>query len=302
MFKQYVTRLVALAKAGVRGERGLEDIKINQGRLIALAQRNEVSTNIQDYEFKVFSQFGEDGIVQRLVSLVPIAHRTFVEFGVEDFFESNCRYLMMKDSWKGFVIDGSEKSMERLRNSYFFWQNRLSYRTAFITRSTIDSLIQSSGFDPDLGILSIDVDGVDYWLLEAIESVTPRILILEYNALFGAERCVTVPYADNFVRSEAHYSHLYFGASLGALTGLAARKGYSLVGTNSAGNNAFYVRTDLMPQGLRALSAHEAYTEAKFRESRGPEGALTFLEPAGARDVIKGLPVINTETGATEEF
>lgn len=295
-----LARLRSVLMAAIRMERAADDLKVNQGRILAALNEARQSSELKAYEFKVFSQWGEDGILQRLTSLVPIANKTFIEFGVEDFRESNCRFLMVKDQWEGFVIDGSTSNIARLRSAYYFWMHHLTARCAFITRDNIDGLLRESGFDEDLGILSIDVDGVDYWLLEEISCVRPRILVLEYNAVFGAERAISVPYDEAFLRGAKHFSHLYFGASLPALASLARRKGYTLVGTNSAGCNAFFVRSDLMSAGLVELTPAQAFTPACFREGRDSRGRLDFASGARALAKIKGLPVVNVETGVIE--
>jgi hypothetical protein len=274
-----------------------DEIKLNQGRVLARMNQQLESAELKDYEFKVFSQWGEDGIIQRLTAVVPLAHRTFIEFGVEDFSESNGRFLMMKDNWRGFVIDGASANIKKLRKAPYFWRHDLNAVHARITRENIEALLAQSGFDADLGLLSIDLDGVDYFVLEAIEAFRPRILICEYNALFGPDRNVTVPYDPQFARTQAHPSNLYWGASLGAMTSLAGRKGYALVGANSAGNNAFYVRRELMDARLRELTVQQAYTPASFRESRDEQGRLTCLGAAEALALIRGLPVLDIDTG-----
>ena len=123
-----------------------------------------------------------------------------------------------------------------------------------------------------LEFLSIDIDGNDYHVLDAISVTKPRVLICEYNAIFGPMRKISVPYETNFDRAAKHYSHLYFGASLAATTQAAEAKGYALVGTNSAGSNAFYVRRDLLNERVEALSSEQAYTPSKARESRDGRG------------------------------
>jgi hypothetical protein len=114
-------------------EERLDDIKILHGKMIAEMNAAKKSKNIQDYEFKVFSQWGEDGILQKLIGCIDIRNKTFIEFGVEDFYESNCRFLLMNDNWSGFVIDGSASNIDRLRNSYFYWKYPLDSRASFIT-------------------------------------------------------------------------------------------------------------------------------------------------------------------------
>jgi hypothetical protein len=281
-------------------ESHLDQIKQNQGLILSELNKKKIEKDIRSYEFKIFSQWGEDGIIQHLTRVVEIKNKTFIEFGVEDFFESNCRYLMTKDSWRGYVIDGSLRNIARLKNSHFFWKHQLEANCAFITRSNINQLLEQSGFDYDLGILSIDLDGMDYFVLEAITNYKPRILICEFNPVFGATRKVTVPYKDNFNRTSAHYSNLYGGASLSAVTHLAKKKGYSLVGTNSAGQNAFFVRQDLVNENLMVMTAEEAYTNPNFRESRDLRGSLNFLSAQDRLNEISGLPVLNVETDELE--
>lgn len=283
-------------------ESRFDQVKLNQGKILARLNRSLGSKRLQDYEFKVFSQWGEDGIIQRLIETVPIRNRTFIEFGVEDFLESNCRFLMMNDNWHGFVMDGSHENIARLKSSYFYWQYALEARQAFVTRENVNQLLAESRFAADLGILSIDLDGVDYWVAQALEHYRPRILIHEYNALFGGERKISVPYDPAFQRSKKHHSHLYWGASLAALTHLAIQRGYSLVGTNSASCNAFYVRNDLLSDALEVLSAEQAYAPSTFRESRDADGRLTFVSGADRLELIRGMPVINVETGASERL
>lgn len=301
-FRRVSRRMGGVVHAGARLDRHLEDLKIGQGRILARQNEGLDSTWLPDFEFKVFSQWGEDGIIQKLVRSVPIANRTFIEFGVEDFWESNCRFLLMKDNWSGFVIDGSPANVRRIRSQYYFWKYDLQARAAFVDVSNIGSELSRSGFDGDLGILSIDVDGMDYHLLAAIERFRPRILICEYNSIFGPDRKITVPYSAGFTRGAAHHSHLYFGASLAALSDLAERKGYVLVGGTSEGVNAFFVRADLMGPGLAARTPAEVHVRSKLREGRDRTGSMTYHTWPERVAEITGMPVFNVETGAVEPF
>jgi hypothetical protein len=280
--------------------RDLTAIQLNQGRILSELNASKPLSRLNDCEFEVFSQFGEDGIIQRLVRHLPMKHRTFIEFGVEDFSEANCRFLMMNDKWRGFVLEASEKQLEKLLKWEQLWRYDLTARCAFVTRENVNDLLGASGFAQDLGILSIDVDGMDYWILDAIEAVRPRILIAEYNALFGADRQITVPYDAQFSSLRAHSSALYFGASLGAIAAAAARKGLALVATESCGTNAFFVREDLLGGGLDALPVRTAYHDSFVRQSRDAQGKLDYLDRAGRLAAVRGMPVVNVETGAVE--
>lgn len=277
-----------------------DESAIRQGILLSLAHEARDFTRLDQYAFKVFSQWGEDGILQFLVREVAIEHRTFIEFGVEDFTESNCRFLMMKDHWRGFIVDGSSENIRRIRSSYYFWRYDLAAVEAFITRETINEILGRSGFESDLGILSVDIDGNDYHVLEVITGFRPRILVCEYNPVFGEERALTVPYRPDFQRTRAHHSNLYWGASLPAFRQWATRSGYSFIGTNDAGNNAFFVRNDVMTGTLNRLAISALPARSHFRESRDSEGRMTYLPLADARLAIAGLPVVDLDREGVE--
>jgi hypothetical protein len=278
-------------------DRRIDEMKINQGRMLAQMQRPMPGLPLWHHEFKVFSQWGEDGIIQYLVKHLRIDHQTFIEFGVEDFSESNCRFLLVKDHWRGFVIDGSEENMRRLRAAPWFWQTQLQAKASFITRENIASILEESGFDKALGILSVDIDGVDWHVLKALDAWRPAILIVEYNEVFGYERAVTVPYDAQFVRSAKHPTNIYYGASLPAFASLAHERGYALVGTNGVASNAFFVRRELLNDAVREVALAECARPAAFRESRGLSGELTFLAGSDRARAIAEMPLLDVERG-----
>jgi hypothetical protein len=279
----------------------LDELKINQGLILSALNEARKSTDLADYEFKVFSQWGEDGIIQYLSNAIEMKHKTFIEFGVESFMEANCRFLLMKDNWSGYVIDASSSNIANLKKSYFYWKYQIDAVDAFVTKDNINDLLAKSCFDEDVGILSIDIDGNDYFILEAINTVRPRILICEYNAVFGARR-ISVPYDPEFCRTRKHYSNLYWGASLSAITFLANRKGYSLVGTNSSACNAFFVRDDLLNEKVKVLTAEQAFLPSTIRQSRDKQGNLSYLAGEDRLKAIRGLRVVNVETQGIEEL
>jgi hypothetical protein len=203
----------------------------------------------------------------------------------------------MRDNWSGFVLDGSEKNMERLRASRFYWRHSLQSKAAFVTRDNINAILGESGFDKDVGILSIDIDGVDYYVLAELATWKPSILIVEYNALFGKERAVSVPYDPSFNRTQKHFSNLYYGASLAAFASLLAGRGYALVGVNSAGNNAFFVRRELLNGRVREISLNDGFRESCFREGRDERNRLTFAAGRSRREVIADLPLVDVLSG-----
>jgi hypothetical protein len=252
---------------------------------------------LSDVEFKVYSQWGEDGIIQYLTHRIPIENKCFIEFGVENYTEANTRFLIVNDNWKGLVIDGSEDQVNNIKSDDIYWKYDLTAQCWFITRDNINDIIKNAGFDGDIGLLSIDIDGNDYWIWDAIDMVSPRIVICEYNSIFGSEFPISVPYEKDFVRTTAHYSNLYFGASLPALCLLAEKKGYDFVGTNSVGSNAFFVRKDFS-QGIKKLSAKEGYIKSNIRESRDNNGQLSYLTGRDRLQAISHLDVVNVSSGS----
>ncbi len=266
-----------------------------------LSEKSQIDS-LHEVEFRVHSQFGDDGIIQWLVARLPSLPKRFVEFGVEDYSESNTRFLMVQRNWTGLVIDGSPKNMRRLHARRWFWRYDLTALARFVTRENVDDLIAEWADDRPVGLLHIDIDGNDYWVWDAIKSISPGIVIMEYNAVFGCERAITIPYAPYFQRFASHHSGQYAGASLGALTHLAGLKGYALIGSNSAGNNAYFVRRDLLDESVREVSIEHAFVCPNYRESRDSSRRLDFLTYQQRQASIKGLPVINVVTGQTEPF
>lgn len=274
--------------------KSIEDIKISLGRIEARQLYGSNGANFE--EFKVFSQWGEDGIIQSLVTRIKIPNKIFVEFGVENYTESNTRFLLKNNNWSGLVIDGSEENIGYIKNDPIYWRYNLKAEYAFIDRDNINHLLSGNGISGDIGILSIDIDGNDYWVWEAIHCINPSIVICEYNSIFGPFAKVTIPYDKNFQRNKAHYSNLYYGASISALATLADKKGYSLAAYNSSGNNVFFVRNDLL-ESMKIYSPEEAYVQSQFRESRDIRGNLTFLDFGQRFELIQGLEVYDIETG-----
>ena len=253
------------------------------------------NTDFRKVGFKVFSQWDEDGVIQYLINRVPIENKTFVEFGVENYEESNTRFLMLNDHWQGMVLDACPADIEYIRSDRIHWQYDLQVQQAWITRENINFLLAQSGFGEDIGLLSIDLNGNDYWIWEAIQSVRPRIAIVEYNSLLGLEP-ICVPYRDDFDRTAAHPSNLYYGSSLAALHRLAQSKGYILLGSNVWGHNAFFVRSDVAGE-FRGLEPGEAYVASKFREGRDGAGNLTYARGEDRFRLIEHLPALDVATG-----
>jgi hypothetical protein len=299
MFKKAIGKLLELINNNTKKE--IESIKILTGRSVANFNTTRTINKLADIEFKVFSQWGDDGIIQYLLSKIdiPETSEVFVEFGVENYTESNTRFLLQNNNWKGLVIDGSSAHVNYIKNDPVYWKHNLTAVCQFITKSNINSIIKDAGIEGEIGILSVDIDGNDYYVWKAIDIVKPVIVITEYNSIFGCDKPYSTIYQDDFVRTNAHYSNLFYGTSLLSACDLAEEKGYGFVGCNSAGNNAYFVRNDKL-NGLKTLSCAEGFVDAKFRESRDKTGNLSLLSGINKRNEIKGLKVFNTRTNQEE--
>jgi hypothetical protein len=276
------------------------DGNLTVGQMAAWHVRSmETIASLQDVEFSVSSQWGQDGIIEWLIERagIPAALHSFVEFGVESYRVSNTRFLLQNRNWRGLIMDSGSEALPSVKADGLYWKHDLTVKQAFITRENINDLMTSAGFSGEIGLLSIDVDGNDYWVWEAITSVNPVICICEYNAVFGDLHPISIPYDPRFSRAQAHFSHLYFGASIAALRSLAARKGYRFVGTNLAANDAFFVREDyaqrFVDRSLRDIRA----LPSRFRESRDQTGHLNYIGGLDRLQAIASMSVVNTETG-----
>lgn len=275
--------------------------KINLGRIQATLNRQLAEVeDISLLEFQVFSQFGDDGIIQYLVNKMPIENKTFIEFGVENYTESNTRFLLINNAWSGMVLDGDPKNVQQIKSSAIYNFYDLRAVQSFITRENINTVLVSSGFESKVGILSVDIDGNDYWVWEAITSIEADIVICEYNSLFGFDEPVTIPYRHDFVRGVTSPLNFY-GTSLMAAVMLAKNKGYYFIGCNSAGNNAYFINEKLRKVcPLPEKSLVEGYNLAMFSEVWD-----TKREPKrGAEKIMSldGLEVFNVQKGATEKL
>jgi hypothetical protein len=277
----------------------LDRLLLLQGQTAARAlPTNEKIKNLTQVEFGVYSQWGEDGIIEWLISHTCLPNRRFVEFGVEDFREANCRFLLVHRNWKGLVMDGSTANISALKQEDISWRQDLKSKAAFITRENIDQLICEEGFAGDLGVLSIDLDGNDYWIWESIQSVNPAIVICEYNSMLGDIACLSVPYEPGFQRFRSHFSGAYYGCSISALKHIGNKKGYTFVGTNSNGINAFFVRRDLATDVLALLEEPVAFP-SRHRGGRKADGSLAFEVALERLHRVVHLPVIDVVTGKT---
>jgi hypothetical protein len=216
-------------------------------------------------EYQVFSQNGEDGLLLYIFSQIGATNRFFVEFGAGGA-TSNTRNLSTQFGWNGVSFDGDETSIAEMRELYCRLSavdttRALRAETVWLSEETVKHQLSQYGLPADFDLLSIDIDGVDYWLWRALEEFRPRVVVVEYNASLGPDANLAIPYDRDFYRwnRKWHPAGWYYGASLSAWAELAKSKGYKLIACESTGVNAFFVRADLLVPGLPAQTAVEAF-------------------------------------------
>ena len=287
-----IDKLKSLCKTIFEIDRKVDELRFLQG-CIACNQLKFIEDNSKPHEFKCFSQWGEDGIIQWLINNIAISRKIFIEFGTQNYTESNTRFLLMHDNWAGLVIDGDESNINYIRNDEIYWRYNLKAVQCFITAENINTVFKENGIVGEIGILSVDIDGNDYWVWKAIEVVAPDIVICEYNHRFGTDKAITIPYDPMFTRDKGHYSCIYYGASIRALSLLGESKGYSLVAGNSNGNNIFFVKNKLLNNIVKKKDVEEVFAVGRFRESRNEYGKLAFLDAKEEEELLKSLDYVD---------
>lgn len=247
-----------------------------------------------DYEHKVFSQFGEDGLINFVLDNINIKNKYFIEFGVENYEEANTKLLLEGFNWAGTIFDCEARYISAIKRKNSYWKYNLSAINKYITAENVNSVLKKNCDLDRASLLSIDVDGNDYWIWKAIDCINPEIVIVEYNSIFGSKDSVTIPYNSNFNRKKYHYSNSYFGASLHALYKLGLQKNYILVGTNVNGNNAFFVKKDCLKKQslLKERTPQECFNESTFKEARDKKGNILEIDKNKIREEIFQLPLI----------
>ncbi len=237
-------------------------LALRQSEIARLAEnesRYAKSLRLNRYEGQVFSQNGEDGILQEIFRRIDKVERTFVEFGVGDGLENNTALLLLQ-GWKGLWIEGSGENIAAIhRNAApYISGGALKVEHAMITAENIDELIGRAGFPRRIGLLSIDIDGNDYWVWKRIQTVKADVVVLEYNAMFPSSVEWVMPYNPQHL----YRSDMWFGASLAAYFKLGTSLGYTPVACNLSGCNVFFVLDEhahLFPQLQTPEELYEPY-------------------------------------------
>jgi len=213
------------------------DIFLSQ---IALSDRYTDPKRLFRGAYKVFSEGNEDGMLHEIFSRLGLESRQFVEIGIGDGLECNTAFLLT-EGWRGTWIDCSAEAVEKARNH--FCAHPVNIVCEAVTPANVNAVLAAQISEMSCDLLSIDVDSYDFYIWEAITALSPRVVVIEYNASFPPFVRKTIEYVPG---SKLPVGTNYFGASLGALVELGKRKGYSLVGCSLTGVNAFFVRNDLL--------------------------------------------------------
>lgn len=255
-------------------------------------------TQLWDAEFKIFSQFGEDGILDYLCQSIGLSKPKVLEIGAGNFTECNSRFLAEFRNASVFAVDDRDDLIHQIDKLPLKWKNHVFGLKDWVTTQNIQSIIECARVKlMGIDIFSLDLDGNDYWVLEKCDLKGVSIIVVEYNPLFGSKMCVSVLKDDKFDRTLKHPSWLYFGASLKAFNSLLEKKGFRFIGSNRVGNNAFYICNEKLGQINLALPEDlKPYTDWRIRESRGSDGQLSYLSGNLRLDQIKDMLVIDVET------
>ena len=225
---------------------------------------------IDQIGFKTFSQSDEDGILLYIFSIIGATNKQCVEICAGDGIECNTANLIINHGWHGLLVDGSATSVrtgmkfyERNANTYVFPP---TFVHSWITRDNVNDVILNNGFKGEIDLLSIDLDGVDYWIWKSITSIEPRVVVVEYQDIIGPDRAITVPYDDQFNAYKFPTTRNmpnFCGASLAAFVKLASAKGYRLVGCNRYGFNAFFIKNQLGEEDIPEIDITNCFRHPK---------------------------------------
>jgi len=211
-----------------------------------LLNRREGLPKLHEVEFRAYSQNGEDGILLYIFSLIGTTNKKAVEICAGTGIECNTANLIINYGWQALLFDGDERNVEIGREFYARHRDTFlappKFVHAWIVKENINELLAVNGYTGEIDLLSLDLDGVDYWIWEQLTCINPRVVVVEYNEPLGFER-LTVPYDAQFDRFKL--DPRYWGATLAAYCALAEKKGYRLIGCNRQHLNAFFVRNDV---------------------------------------------------------
>jgi hypothetical protein len=260
--------------------------------------------NSQNFEYlwdagvKIYSQWDEDGILDYICQKLSIHKPGVVEIGAGNFTECNSRFLFEFRNANVFAVDAREDLASTITDDKISWKSHLFHKSTWVNPENINDLImEAKNKLTYLDIFSLDLDGNDYWILQQSNLNEFKVIIVEYNPIFGSEIPVSVPRDNSFIRTKKHFSNLYYGASLKAFIFELNKKGFTFIGTNRVGSNAFFIKNEFATKFNLKTSNLDDFTRWGIRESRDKVGNLTLLCWDDRLKLISDLPLENVESG-----
>ena len=247
-------------------------------------------------DYKIFSQNGEDGIIDYLLNSIGVNNPKFIEIGVGDYSECNTRFIFERTSSKGLIVDCIKDLKNKVSENVKLWKGDLKIIESFVNSENILEIIEKNKFTNDVDLLSLDVDGVDYWILKKLPKNFSKIAVIEYNSIFGGDVELTMPNDKFFDRNKYHFSNLCFGMSLKALVNLMKSKDFIFIGTNLTRCNAFFMSKkyiDKVNLDIPDLSKLHEHTNSNIRESRDINGDLSYISGLDKIKIISDCEVID---------
>ncbi len=279
-------------------QRQFDDLKLQNGINFSHNLTNRLNSikSLDETYFKVFSQNFEDGIIDYLLQSLKIKKIRFVEIGTQDYSESNTRFLFEKNSSEGLIIDGYPNLKTEISKILKIWRGNLKIHNHYIDSENILEVLTKFSFDKNVDLFSLDIDGIDYWILKKINPKFSKIIIAEYNPFFGSDFEITVPNLKDFDRKKYHYSHLCYGMSLRALINLMKKKDYTFLGTNELLNNGFFIANEYLNNiSLEKIDTKDLteFTNAKYMDSRDKFGQLNYINTSKIIDEIENCEIVD---------
>jgi hypothetical protein len=229
-----------------------------------LLQRGGPFPSLRETEFRCYSQNGEDGILLFIFSQIGFSDRRVVEVCAADGIECNAANLLIHHGFQGLLFDGSKQKVDRGRSYYRHNRNTFTHPPTlvqcWITADSVNHAIEENGFSGQIDLLSLDIDGNDYWVLKSLSVIRPRVIVLEFNYELGPTASYSIAYDSAFMVDFAD-PPLICSASLAAFTKLLKARNYRLVGVQSLGFNAFFVHNDFVTGSLPERSPEECFAD-----------------------------------------
>jgi hypothetical protein len=290
LFKKLISRIVFTNKETT--------FALGQASIASSRATSNSFKNLWDAEVRIYSQWGEDGILDYIFWRLEIPKPKVIEFGAGNFSECNSRFLAENLNASVVAIDGRKDLIETISKTDLFWKTHILGIQTWVTPSNVNQLIEKAHhFMGGVDMLSLDLDGNDFWIINAADLTGIMVVVVEYNPLFGNSKALTVPKEDAFDRTQKHFSWLYYGANLKAYVNVLSDKGFRFIGTNRVGNNAFFVATHvshLIP--FSPDPNNDCYFDWRVRESRDRSAQLSYLSGEERIVEIQNLPLVDLST------